>query len=170
MNVLKKVNDLLSKAIIAVISTGMAAVTLIVCLQVFYRYILGHSLAWAEELTLYIEVYVVFLAAGFALGTGQHICMDLVVSKVPHTVAVIMNKVTSLICAVYAVAMTYFCYTFTVAETGQKMATLPGYKWMVYMAMVIGSALMVFYALTLLFRKAELVPAAETDPNVKEGE
>ena len=71
---------MLSKSILAVCALGMAVITLIICLQVLCRYLLGDSLDWAEELTLYIEVYVIFLASGYALGAGQHICMDLVVN------------------------------------------------------------------------------------------
>lgn len=168
MNLLKKADKLLSLVIVAIACAGMAAITLIICAQVVYRYILGSSLAWAEELSLYIEVYVIFLISGYALGTGQHICMDLVVSKVPYPVAVLMNKLSALACLAFSVAITYYCYMFMTAETGQKMATLPGYKWMVYLAMVIGGGLMVLYSTVNLLRKPE--PKADSEESERIGE
>ncbi len=153
MAFLKKCESLLEKAILAICAAGMAAITIIICIQVLYRYGLGHSLSWAEELSLYIEVYVVFLAAGYALGSGQHIRMDLIVSKVPWSVAVVLNKLTDAVCLVYSAAMTVFCTNFMLNETSQKMAALPGYKWMIYLAMVIGSLLMVLYSIILLLKK-----------------
>lgn len=154
MNIVKKIMDFINKAIVAVACAGMAAITLIICAQVVCRYLLGSPLAWAEELSLYIEVYVVFLAAAYALGSGQHICMDLLISKVPAKVAFILNKLTALVCLIFAIFMTQYCWIFTVSEMGQKMATLPGYKWMIYLALVISSALMVLYSIGNLLRRA----------------
>ena len=168
MNLLKKANKLLSTAIVAIACAGMAAITLIICLQVIRRYIFGTSFAWAEELSLYIEVYVIFLASGYALGTGQHICMDLVVSKVPYPVAIVMNKLSALVCLAFSLAITYYCYLFMMAETGQKMAALPGYKWMVYLAMVIGGALMVLYSVANFLRKPE--PKKDASAEERNGE
>lgn len=169
MNALAKTESLLAKAILAICATGMAAITIIICLQVACRYFLNSSLSWAEELSLYIEVYVIFLAGSYALGTGQHVCMDLVVSKVPRGTAVIFNKLTAVACLGYAVAMTCYCWNFMLAETGQRMATLPGYKWMIYLAMVIGSALMIFYSIVLLIKKP-VFPDKEDDAITKEDE
>ena len=61
-----------------------------------------------------------------------------------------------------------YCYLFMMAETGQKMAALPGYKWMVYLAMVIGGALMVLYSIVNFLRKPE--PKKDTSEEERNGE
>ena len=37
--------------------------------QVIFR-LMGRSLSWSEEISRYIEVWIVFLTAGYALGKG----------------------------------------------------------------------------------------------------
>lgn len=165
MSLLKKAESLLGKSILGVCAVGMAVITAIICLQVLYRYILGSSLSWAEEFSLYLEVYIVFLAGGYALGSGQHICMDLVVNLVPRPVAFLFHKLTAVACLAYSLAMTYFCWTFMMAETDQKMAALPGYKWMAYLALVIGAVLMVIYSIVLILQR----PADEAAKSLDEG-
>jgi len=164
MSFLKKANNILTKIILGIACTGMASITLIICLQVFCRYFLHSSLSWAEELALYIEVYIIFIVTGYALGTGQHICMDLVVSKVPKKAAFVLNKLSALACMAFSLAMTKYCYDFMIAETGQKMSSLPGYKWMVYLSMVIGFALMLLYSIVNLLRKD--IPGSD-DPEIE---
>lgn len=168
MKLLKKIDEILEKIIVAIACFGMASVTLIICIQVIYRYILGSSLAWAEELSLYIEIYIVFLGSAFALGRGQHVCMDLVVSKVPWPLTVVFGKITAIVCVAFSVAMTYYCTVYLLAETGQKMAALPGYRWMVYLAMVLGGGLMVIYSVVLLLKKPEHAPTAPENAGVEE--
>ena len=55
----------MEKIITVLAGGGMGAITLIIFAQVIYRYILGRSISWAEEIALYIEVWVVFFCAGY---------------------------------------------------------------------------------------------------------
>lgn len=46
---------------------GLIAMTLIMGVQVFCRYVLGMSLSWSEELTRYIFIWCGFLASATAV-------------------------------------------------------------------------------------------------------
>lgn len=150
MSVLEKLKNLLGKIIVVLAAVGMAAITIIIFAQVIYRYALGHSLSWAEEVSLYLEVWIVFLVSGYALGTGQHICMDIISSRVPKTMHVILQKIVSLISVIYSVACSVYGWQYMLAEQGQRMASLLIGKWAVYLGLFVGSVIMIFYSIVLL--------------------
>ena len=70
----------LEKVIFSFAGAGMALIAVIIFVQVIFR-LMGRSLSWSEEISRYIEVWIVFLTAGYALGKGQHICMDLLIPQ-----------------------------------------------------------------------------------------
>ena len=140
----------MEKIITVLAGGGMGAITLIIFAQVIYRYILGRSISWAEEIALYIEVWVVFLCAGYALGKGQHICMDILSSRLPRRIQFLVEKLISLICLFFALFCTKYGWIYVMAERTQTMAALQLPKWIAYAAMLVGSVVMVFYCILLL--------------------
>ena len=59
----------LEKVIFSFAGAGMALIAVIIFVQVIFR-LMGRSLSWSEEISRYIEVWIVFLTAGYALGKG----------------------------------------------------------------------------------------------------
>ena len=51
----------------------LAVVVLLISLNVFMRYVLEASLSWGEELTLWIFVWFVWLAASYAFRHRRHV-------------------------------------------------------------------------------------------------
>lgn len=51
----------------------MAAIVLLISLNVFMRYVLDASLSWGEELTLWIFVWFVWLSASYAFRHRKHV-------------------------------------------------------------------------------------------------
>lgn len=150
MKVLNRIEHVVEKLIMGLSGTGMAAITVVIFVQVIYRYILGHSLSWAEEISLYIEVWVVFLCSGYALGKGQHICMDMLSSHMPPMIQFIFQKIISVICLAFALFCTRYAWIYVLAEQGQTMSALRLPKWIAYGAMLAGSVLMIFYCILLV--------------------
>jgi TRAP-type transport system small permease protein len=59
----------------------LAVMAAIVAAEVFCRYILNASLAWSEELSRYLFIWVSFLGAVIALVRGTHIGVDSLVRR-----------------------------------------------------------------------------------------
>ncbi|MEM8948595.1 MAG: TRAP transporter small permease [Pseudomonadota bacterium] len=80
---LSRINDHLLRvckyAIISIV--GVLAVILIVA--VFYRYALNNAIAWSEEGSKYLMVWLTFLGAPIALRHAAHINIDLLVKLFP---------------------------------------------------------------------------------------
>mgnify|MGYP000206369329 FL=1 len=53
----------------------------VVAAQVFFRYVLNHSLFWSEELARYILVWLTFLGATAAYRRGAHPRIDLFAAR-----------------------------------------------------------------------------------------
>ena len=70
--------DLWTKRIIILF---MAAMTIIVALNVVFRYILNISIVWSEELSIYLLIWSSFLAAAVAFRQGTHVAFTIVINK-----------------------------------------------------------------------------------------
>ena len=155
-NFLERVSRPFEKIILGAAGAGMAAITIIIFLQVIFRVIIGRSLSWSEEISRYIEVWIVFLTAGYALGKGQHISMDLLVHILPRSVNFILQKIISASIIVFSILCTRYSYTYMMNEKMQMFASINVSKAFIYVSMVIGFVICAFYALETLFRPKEV--------------
>ena len=80
---LTRFDNLLAKAESAVLITLVAVMTLIVFLQVVYRYVLVQPLHWSEELARYLFVWVSILGATLALQKRGHFGLDFFYRMLP---------------------------------------------------------------------------------------
>lgn len=55
--------------------------TLIVWVQIFYRFILGGGIAWSEEVAKYLMVWMALLGSSVVLREGGHIAINYFISK-----------------------------------------------------------------------------------------
>lgn len=49
------------------------ALTVVVLLQVFFRYVMFASLPWSEEVSRYLQIWLVMIAAAYGFSYGEHI-------------------------------------------------------------------------------------------------
>lgn len=61
----------------------VAAMTLVVNLQVFNRYVVNYVFGWEEEAARYLMIWSSFLAAAYALKSGEQLGMEFVVRRLP---------------------------------------------------------------------------------------
>ena len=138
------------------IASLMAAATFIIFLAVMHRYLIGIpflypilfpiNLSWAQELCIYMFVWVAKFGAAYGVRTGIHVGVDVLVNKLSPE----KRKVTvmfSLLCGAL--------FTFVVGSMGAKFVwgllhtdqvtpdmELP--SWIIYLCVPLGSYLMCF--------------------------
>lgn len=61
----------------------LAALTVVVFLQVLFRYVIHLPLFWTEETARYCLIWASMMGAGYALRQGQHIAVTFVVDRMP---------------------------------------------------------------------------------------
>lgn len=126
------------------IGGALAFTSALLFVNVALRYIFLLPLPWAEEVTIYLIVWIVFVGGSVAVRTRGHIAIDLlplVLSQANRRrLAVAVSIVTVLFLAVffhYSAA-----HTLRVAAAGQVMPVLQWPMWLAYLAMPVGSFLM----------------------------
>ena len=84
LRALTRFDNLLAKAEAAVLITLVAVMTVVVFLQVVYRYFLTQPLYWSEELARYLFVWLSILGATLGLQKRGHFGLDLFYQMLPN--------------------------------------------------------------------------------------
>jgi TRAP-type C4-dicarboxylate transport system permease small subunit len=61
----------------------LAAISILVLSQVVFRYVLDHPLAWSEELTRYLIIWLTFLGSSLGIRKNGHIRVEILFRMIP---------------------------------------------------------------------------------------
>jgi len=75
----------------------VAVMTAAVLAGVFFRYVLNNSLAWTEDSSILMMIWVAFLIAPYAYRQGSHVGIELLVSSFPKPLFRIIRIATHLL-------------------------------------------------------------------------
>jgi TRAP-type C4-dicarboxylate transport system permease small subunit len=128
-----------------------AAMTVVVLLGVFTRYVLNDALPWTEELARYILIWLSWLGGGIAMRRGSHIAVDLFIDKLsPRVRSVIKFLGRNLvllflvICIVYGLDLA--------RRVGMQSTIALGISMQIpYASVPVGAALMLYHLLVIMF-------------------
>ena len=102
--IFNRINYMVDKVLILISATCLGILSCVVFYSVISRYVLNSSIAWAEELSTFLLLWVVFTATVVVYNRSQHLGLDFLVSVVPKPVAFIMTvlaHVGILICGAF---------------------------------------------------------------------
>jgi len=140
----------------ALIASFMAVATLVIFVSVAYRYTAGipwvwqytsrFDMTWAQELCIYLFIWMAKFGAAYGVRTGIHVGVDLVVNHVSdawrRTLVMFGLFAGAFFTAMIASLGGWFVYE--VNQTGQVSPDLEMPMWIVYLAIPLGSGLMSF--------------------------
>ncbi len=72
-------------------------IVVVMCWQVFQRYILGNPLIWAQELTMLCFIWATMIGASVALMTSEHIIIESFMRFLPERLRKIILACTSVV-------------------------------------------------------------------------
>ncbi|WP_461210241.1 TRAP transporter small permease [Desulfocurvus sp. DL9XJH121] len=98
MKILERLNELIRN--LSAIALGF--MTVLVIVQVFFRYVLNHPLSETQELSIYAMVYVVMLGCTIAVRNKTHIAVDALGALLPARMAWAVRKLS------YSVMLFFF--------------------------------------------------------------
>ncbi|OWY37722.1 C4-dicarboxylate ABC transporter permease [Xenophilus sp. AP218F] len=134
----------------------MGAATLITFVAVLHRYgsgiaalqpYLAHiNLSWAQELTIYLFVWMAKFGAAYGVRTGIHVGVDVLINRLPDKTRARFIVFGLLAGALFtgAVAVMGGDFVWNIAHTDQTSPDLEAPMWLVYLAIPAGSTLMCF--------------------------
>lgn len=156
MGLIKKISDKLNRGTEILIAILLAVMSIVIFMQVVYRYVFHASLPWSEELGRYILVYLTFLGASVAVKRNSHIGVEMVVKLLPRSIAKVLEWVANAISFVFfAILIVYGSKVvkITMTQLSPAMHVKMGY---IYMAVVIGAVLMTMHLLARSFQIDEV--------------
>jgi C4-dicarboxylate transporter DctQ subunit len=126
------------------IGGALAFTSVLLFANVVLRYVFLSPLNWAEELTLYLMVWIVFVGGSIAVRTRGHIAIDLlplVLSPANRRRLAIAVGLAAL--AFFAVFFWYSLeHVLRVRSINQLTPVMQAPMWLTYLAMPVGSFLM----------------------------
>lgn len=125
----------------------MGTMSVLVFANVVSRYVLSDSIVWVEEVTRYMMIWVGFLGSGLVLRYGAHIAVDTFQDQLPTAAARALRAVIALLLAATFAAMTWHGVRYVGFAWDQETPVLNWRTGLIYLAIPIGSALMLVHLL-----------------------
>jgi len=136
----------------------MGAATLLIFVAVVHRYAAGTpipvvqdwllkiDLSWAQELCIYMFVWMAKFGAAYGVRTGIHVGVDVLINQLPPKWRKAYVLVGLLCGALFTAIIASFgaYFTWGMAHTDQTSPDLEIPKWIVYLCIPLGSGLMCF--------------------------
>ncbi len=146
----EKTVALLTKTLTAFTAVLFLIMTTLVCLQVFYRYVLNAPLTGSEEAARAILIYVVILGAAAGVGNRSHLTIGYFYERFPS----MLKKAATLLyfISILSIALLFVIKGWDLAQR-TMMQTTPALripKGLIVYAFPIGGALMCIYSIGLL--------------------
>ena len=135
------------------VASLLALMTVITCINVFFRYVLGASIDWAFEFTTFLFAALIFIGAAWGVKLGAHIGVDAVVKLLSPARQRLATLIAILCCILYAGIVLYggTVYVYKMYDIGimsQDIHWLP--QWMPRFVLPLGYALVIYRLLQLL--------------------
>ena len=148
-----------SKAFFSDLENNISVVLLFIILilltiQVIGRFVFHVSNSWSEEISRYMFIWISYLTASSCVISNSHIKIDALVNVWPKKIRPAIFVIGIVIFIVYSVAVTIFgaSYTKSIFDAGQHSLGTGIQMWIVYAAVPVCHAAMVYRLIRLLMK------------------
>ena len=134
----------------------LAAMTVIIFVQVIARYVFNYSFVWALELTSVMFAWLIFVGMSYGVRVGAHIGVDALVKSLDARAARVVGMIAAVLCIAYAMIVTVggYLYVSKMHEVGILMQDMPVQQWIPRVILPIGFALLAIRFAQVLYRLA----------------
>ena len=133
----------------------LGGMMVLICLQVFFRYVMNAPLAWTEELARFGFIWMTFVAGYLGARKAQHISVELIQDMFPKGVKRFMQFISYIITAVFFFVVSYYLLFLWGRLARQMSPALKIHMNQVYLGILIGSIFMgiayIYEALKAIF-------------------
>ncbi|MXO64503.1 TRAP transporter small permease [Altericroceibacterium endophyticum] len=147
---------IISRLLLAASAIALALMVAILSWQVFARYVLDYSPAWAEQTALMLMIWLTFLGTASGIAEGFHIRIVEGVANLPETWKKRVVQLANLLIILAALLIVWLGILLAQATWGNAVPTLPLTRGMVYLVIPFSGALIAVFALDKLLRGEEI--------------
>lgn len=134
----------------------ISLLSLVVFLQVFFRYVLNNPLAWSEELARFLSIWLVYISAAIVLRDDSHMSMDYFVKLLPHKAQAWIDAAGKLIISIFLFIGVKESFTIIRITMMQLSPSLDIPMGLIYLALPVSFSLMLLDFLTRIILKKRL--------------
>jgi TRAP-type C4-dicarboxylate transport system permease small subunit len=135
-----------------IVATLLAVMTVVIVLQVFFRYVLNSPLTWAEELARLSMIWLAFLGASVALWRRRHIKIEGLEGFLSPWMVLLIRRIIDFMMVVLLLVLSVQSWRLVLSTRRQMTAALQlPVSYAYYAAILAGMVLMTFYQLILVF-------------------
>jgi TRAP-type transport system small permease protein len=155
-SIFKLVNSLLNGLIVI----SFISLVMIVSLQVFFRYVVGDSLIWAEEVARFIFIWLIYLGGIITVRKGMNITFDVLLEHLPNKLWLMVFSAINLISAGFLFLVIILGFDLANQNMTQLSSAIRFPMGIVYLAIPVGAVGMLitqiqWYRETVQKRRAE---------------
>ncbi len=158
---LTRLNATLHRATCVVAIGFLAAIFVILILQIAFRYVLNAPLVWTEELARYLYIWACYLGAAVALRRGNHIVIALVLERLPPRVGGAVALGTEGLGLLFFGALTVLGIQLMARTHTIEAITLPIPWSAIYAAAPVAGTIMFFQTLEIMGRTLRALRGAQ---------
>lgn len=131
------------------------SMALLVALQVFFRYVLNHSLFWSEELARFMLVWLSFLGASTAYKRGVHPGVDLLTARLSPFFRTACAHLVHLVSLLFFIAMIIYGVQFAHFIRAQISPALYLPKWTVFAIIPVSGLILAIHCMAFIAAAVE---------------
>ena len=144
---------LIDRCVAAVAGTVVAVTAVLICLNVFNRYVLASGFVWADEIPGYLLVWITFLGAYLAIRSGGHIAFDLFVAKLPPLPRKILQAAVDLLVIAFLTVLLWLSWKMVGVVGQRRIETVDIPRWTFMIILPLSAGLMILGLVVDLAKK-----------------
>lgn len=158
---LRTVCDVTDRAAAVAAGGCIAAIVAITVVAVWYRYVLGAPLAWTEQISRILFVWVTFLGAAVLYRRMIHIVIDMLVIMLPAPLQRVVYWVNQALILVFALMLLWFGGKLAIDNLGQTFGALEITPSSFYLAAPVSAALILLYWVEKIVDPSKRLPQGD---------
>lgn len=144
--IITRIVDRMERILTGISAALMAILSIIVCWQVFARYVLQKSPIWVEEFSVTAIMWVGLLGAASAVWTGDHMRLKFVTNLLPKKFGIVLEILIDAAIGYFAVFLFQQGLVLTEAMWTSRMSTIPLPIGLTYLVLPISAGFMILFA------------------------
>lgn len=142
-----------------VLGATVGAIVVITLAAVWWRYILNAPLAWPEQVSRILFVWMTFLGAAVLYRDKLHVAIDMFVLMLPGPIQRLAVWAVDLVLLAFNLILFVYGLKLSLDQMGQTYGALDITPASFYLAAPVSAAMMILYFLEKLINPSKRVPA-----------
>ena len=109
---MERIRHFIDRLILGILALQGMVLVGIICLAVFFRYVVGAALSWPEEVAGILFVWYTLLGVVALASSNSHIAFDIIEQKAPRAVGLFIKTLSQVIIILYGLIMVVYGWKY----------------------------------------------------------